>query len=145
MKEMYLKVEVTQYDDYGEIFEVFYRNGRSFYTRKGDEKLVDIKDAEERGAEKLCKAISDICFSDGVDIKNAFDGYCGMTGIIGNFKPEEIVQRAEKLNVHVPTTGDIYVSRKSGNKVAVLVIQRRDTPCAIHGRFLYHKWFGRRL
>ena len=118
MKEMYLKVDVEQ--NCGDWVDVFYRKGRYFTCPKDDKRLVEIEDAEAKGAEKMRKAIIDICHSDDGLVESAFDGYCTYAGIIGKFTPKEIIQRAEKLNVHVPTQGDIYVSRKSGNKVAVL-------------------------
>ena len=121
MKEMYLKVEVEQ--NCGDWVDVFYRKGRNFTCSKDDKSLVEIEDAEEKGAERLHEAITVICFGDSADVKGAFDGYCTVSNIIGNFSLKEIIERVEKIKKmkqHVPTTGDIYVSRKSGNKVAVL-------------------------
>ena len=122
MKEMYLKVDVED-NDYNDFRDVYYRNGVRFMCHKDDEKLVEIEDAEKKGAERLFEAITVICFGDSADVKGAFDGYCTVSNIIGNFSLKEIIERVEKLKKmkqHVPTTGDIYVSRKSGNKVAVL-------------------------
>ena len=121
MKEMYLKVDVEQ--NCGDWVDVFYRKGRNFTCSKDDKSLVEIEDAEEKGAERLYEAITAICFGDSDDVKGAFDGYCTVSNIIGNFSLKEIIERVEKIKKtkrHVPTTGDIYVSRKSGNKVAVL-------------------------
>ena len=121
MKEMYLKVEVEQ--NCGDWVDVFYRQGRYFTCSKDDKSLVDIEDAEEKGAERLHEAITVICFGDSADVKGAFDGYCTVSNIIGNFSLKEIIERVEKIKKmkqHVPTVGDIYESRKSGNKVAVL-------------------------
>ena len=121
MKEMYLKVDVEQ--NCGDWVDVFYRKGRNFTCSKDDKSLVEIEDAEEKGAERLYEAITAICFGDSDDVKDAFDGYCTVSNIIGNFSLKEIIERVEKIKKtkrHVPTTGDIYVSRKSGNKVAVL-------------------------
>jgi len=119
MKEMYLNVEVESNENC-DFLDVYYRNGMCFMCHKDDERLVEIEDAEAKGAEKMCKAIADICHSDDELVESAFDGYCTYAGIIGKFTPKEIIQRAEKLDVHVPAQGDIYVSRKSGNEVVVL-------------------------
>ena len=122
MKEMYLKVKVEDVKNI-DFVDVFFRKGRYFTCSKDDERLVEIKDAESKGAERLHEAITVICFGDSADVKNAFDGYCTVSNIIGNFSLKEIIERVEKIKKmkqHVPATGDIYVSRKSGNKVAVL-------------------------
>jgi len=122
MKEMYLKVEVESNENC-DFLDVYYRNGMCFMCHKDDERLVEIEDAEKKGAEKLHEAITVICFGDSADVKSAFDGYCTVSNIIGNFSLKEIIERVEKIKKmkqHVPETGDIYVSRKSGNKVAVL-------------------------
>ena len=118
MKEMYLKVEVEQ--NCGDWVDVFYRQGRYFTCSKDDKSLVDIEDAEAKGAEKLHEAITAICFGDSADVQNAFNGHYEICDIIQKFTPKEIIQRAEKMNVRVPTQGDIYASRKSGNEVVVL-------------------------
>ena len=121
MKEMYLKVDVEQ--NCGDWVDVFYRKGRYFTCSKDDKSLVEIEDAEAKGAERLHEAITVICFGDSADVSGAFDGYCTVSNIIVNFSLKEIIERVEKIKKkkqHVPTTGDIYVSRKSGNKVAVL-------------------------
>ena len=121
MKEMYLKVSAER--NCGDWVDVFYRKGRYFTCAKDDEELVEIEDAEAKGAEKFHEAITVICFGDSADVKGAFDGYCTVSNIIAKFSLKEIIERVEKLKKmkqHVPATGDIYVSRKSGNKVAVL-------------------------
>ena len=122
MKEMYLKVKVEDIKGI-DFVDVFFREGKYFTCPKDDAELVEIEDAEEKGAERLHEAITVICFGDSADVKGAFDGYCTVSNIIGNFSLKEIIERVEKMKKkkqHVPTTGDIYVSRKSGNKVAVL-------------------------
>ena len=122
MKEMYLKVWVEN-NDYNDFRDVYYRDGICFMCHKDDEKLVEIEDAEAKGAEKFHEAITVICFGDSDDVKGAFDGYCTVSNIIGNFSLKEIIERVEKLKKmkqHVPTQGDIYASRKSGNEVVVL-------------------------
>ena len=121
MKEMYLKVEVEQ--NCGDWVDVFYRNGRYFTCSKDDKSLVEIEDAEAKGAEKFHEAITVICFGDSDDVKGAFDSYCTVSNIIGNFSLKEIIERVEKIKMakrHVPAQGDIYASRKSGNEVVVL-------------------------
>ena len=121
MKEMYLKVDVEQ--NCGDWVDVFYRKGRYFTCSKDDKSLIEIEDAEAKGAEKLHEAITVICFDDSVDVTSAFDGYCTVSNIIANFSLKEIIERVEKLKMakqHVPTQGDVYASRKSGNEVVVL-------------------------
>ena len=74
MKEMYLKVDVEQ--NCGDWVDVFYRKGRNFTCSKDDKSLVEIEDAEEKGAERLYEAITAICFGDSDDVKGAFaDGH----------------------------------------------------------------------
>lgn len=118
MKKMYLEVDVEQ--NHGNWVDVYYRNGMCFTCHKDDEELVEIEDAENKGAEKMCKAITNICNSDDGLVESAFDGYCTYASIISKFTPKEIIQRAEKLNVHVPTTGDVYQANISGKKVIVM-------------------------
>jgi len=122
MKEMYLKVEVESNENC-DFLDVYYRNGMCFMCHKDDKSLAEIEDAEEKGAEKLHEAITVICFGDSDDVKGAFDGYCTVSNIIGNFSLKEIIERVEKIKKmkqHVPAQGDIYASRKSGNVVVVL-------------------------
>ena len=121
MKEMYLKVEVEQ--NCGDWVDVFYRKGRYFTCSKDDKSLVEIKDAESKGAERLHEAITVICFGDSADVRSAFDGYCTVSNIICNFSLKEIIERVEKIKKmkqHVPAQGDIYKSKHTGNKVVVL-------------------------
>ena len=56
-----------------------------------------VEDAEYKGAEKLYKALIDICYDDHRVTRGAFDGILSCSSIIGNFKPKEIIQRAEKM------------------------------------------------
>lgn len=122
MKKMYLKVWVESSEN-NDFLDVYYHNGRCFLCHKDDEKLVEIDDAESKGAEKMCKAIADICHSDDELVESAFDGYCTYAGIISKFTPKEIIERVEKIKKikqHVPATGDIYESRHSGSKVVVM-------------------------
>ena len=122
MKEMYLKVEVESNENY-DFLDVYYRNGMCFMCHKDDERLVEIKDAESKGAERLHEAITVICLGDSADVRSAFDGYCTVSNIIGNFSLKEIIERVEKIKKmkqHVPAQGDIYKSKHTGNKVVVL-------------------------
>ena len=122
MKEMYLKVEVESNENY-DFLDVYYRNGMCFMCHKDDERLVEIEDAEIKGAEKLHEAVTVICFGDSADVRSAFDGYCTVSNIIGNFSLKEIIERVEKIKKmkqHVPAQGDIYKSKHTGNKVVVL-------------------------
>lgn len=138
MKEMYLKVEVEN-NDYNDFRDVYYRNGVCFMCHKDDEKLVEIEDAESKGAEKMCKAIDDICHSDDELVESAFDGYCTYVGIIGKFTPKEIIQRAEKLNVHVPAQGDVYRSKHTNNNVVVLSYNEKTRET----RYVAHNYASR--
>lgn len=121
MKEMYLKVDVEQ--NCGDWVDVFYRKGRNFTCSKDDRSLVEIEDAEIKGAEKLHEAITVICFGDSADVSGAFDGYCTVSNIICNFSLKEIIERVEKIKKmkrHVPTQGDVYRSKHTNNTVVVL-------------------------
>ena len=138
MKEMYLKVKVEDVKNI-DFVDVFFRKGRYFTCPKDDEGLVEIEDAESKGAEKMCKAIIDICNSDDGLVESAFDGYCTYAGIIGKFTPKEIIQRAEKLNVHVPTTGDVYRSKHTNNNVVVLSYNEKTRET----RYVAHNYASR--
>ena len=128
MKEMYLKVEVEDVKDI-DFVDVFYRKGRYFTCPKDDAELVEIEDAEAKGAEKLHEAITVICFGNSADVKGAFDGYCTVSNIIGNFSLKEIIERVEKLKMakqHVPAQGDIYKDKRLGFAVTVLSFDDRE-------------------
>ena len=132
MKEMYLKVEVGKscFDD---MVDVFFREGRYFTCSKNYAELVEIKDAEEKGAERLCEAINVIRFGNSADVEDAFDGYCLYTSIVDRFSPKEIIERVEKIK-HVPTQGDVYKSRHTNNTVVVLSFNEktRETRYVAH-------------
>ena len=96
MKEMYLKVKVEDIKGI-DFVDVFFREGKYFTCPKDDAELVEIEDAEEKGAERLHEAITVICFGDSADVKGAFDGYCTVSNIIGNFSLKEIIERVEKM------------------------------------------------
>ena len=125
MKEMYLKVKVESNENC-DFLDVYYRNGMYFMCHKDDERLVEIEDAEKKGAEKFAESlkyiigkIKDHAYD---EVEKAFPKCDTLGDILTKFIPREINDRVEKIKKpkHVPTTGDIYVSRKSGNKVAVL-------------------------
>lgn len=123
MKEMYLKVKVEDIKDI-DFVDVFYRKGRYFICPKDSEELVEIEDAEEKGAEKLAESISyiieELVNGKFQKVGEAFGGRTEVSAILQNFSPKVINYRVEKMKQHVPTMGDIYASRKSGNEVVVL-------------------------
>ena len=137
MKEMYLKVEVEQ--NCGDWVDVFYREGRYFTCSKDDAELVEIKDAEKKGAERLYKAINDIRFGNSADVKDAFDGYCTVSNIIGNFSPKEIIERVNNMKHHVPTQGDVYRSKHTNNNVVVLSYNEKTRET----RYIAHNYESR--
>lgn len=137
MKKMYLEVEVEQ--NHGNWVDVFYRKNKYYTCSKDDAELVEIEDAEDKGVERLAEAIKFIIarnsYSDGSkEVREIFDGYCSCPNIISNFSPKEIIKRAEKMRQRVPTVGDIYVSRESGNKVAVLFYNEEACQVRFMGR-----------
>ena len=122
MKKMYLKVDVESNENC-DFLDVYYRNGMCFMCHKDDERLVEIEDAEEKGAEKLSNALRRLAFFIKVNGKDKVEelfGHANIEMILCEFAPHRIIELVKELEYHVPTTGDIYVSRKSGNKVAVL-------------------------
>lgn len=122
MKEMYLKVKVEDVKNI-DFVDVFFRKGRYFTCPKDDAELVEIEDAESKGAEKLSYAINRIVFfinNNGKDKVEELFGHANIEMILREFAPHRIIELAKELDCHIPKEGDIYVSRKSGNKVAVL-------------------------
>ena len=138
MKEMYLKVEVESNENY-DFLDVYYRNGMCFMCHKDDERLVEIKDAESKGAERLHEAITVICFGDSADVRSAFDGYCTVSNIIGNFSPKEIIERVNNMKHHVPTQGDVYRSKHTNNNVVVLSYNEKTRET----RYIAHNYESR--
>ena len=122
MKEMYLKVRVEQSSN--DLVDVFYRRGRYFTTLKDDTELVEIEDAEERGAEKLAESISyiigELVNGESQKVGEAFGGRVEVSTILQDFSPKEINYRVEKMKHHVPTQGDVYTSKNSGNTAVIL-------------------------
>lgn len=141
MKEMYLKVNVEDVKNI-DFVDVFFRKGRYFTCSKDDKSLVEIEDAEAKGAEKLHEAITVICFGDSADVKGAFDGYCTVSNIIANFSLKEIIERVEKIKKmkqHVPTQGDVYRSRHTNNTVVVLSYNEKTRET----RYVAHNYASR--
>lgn len=121
MKEMYLKVEVEQ--NCGDWVDVFYRKGRYFTCPKDDAELVEIEDAEEKGAEKLLYAINRIVFfinNNGKDKVEELFGHANIEMILREFAPHRIIELAKELKYHVPAQGDVYRSKHTNVSVVVL-------------------------
>ena len=122
MKEMYLKVWVEN-NDYNDFRDVYYRDGICFMCHKDDERLVEIEDAENKGAEKLSYAINRIVFfinNNGKDKVEELFGHANIEMILREFAPHRIIELAKELGYHVPTQGDVYRSRHTNVSVVVL-------------------------
>ena len=122
MKEMYLKVKVEDVKDI-DFVDVFFREGRYFTCPKDYAELVEIEDAEAKGAEKLSNALRRLAFFIKVNGKDKVEelfGHANIEMILCEFAPHRIIELVKELDYHVPAQGDIYASRKSGNEVAVL-------------------------
>ena len=121
MKEMYLKVRAER--NCGDFVDVFFRKGRYFTCSKDDEELVEIEDAEAKGAEKLLNAINRLIFfinNNGKDRVEELFGHANIEMILCEFAPHRIIELVKELEYHVPTQGDVYRSRHTNNKVVVL-------------------------
>ena len=125
MKEMYLKVEVESNENC-DFLDVYYRDGMCFMCHKDDKKLVEIEDAEKKGAEKFAESlkyiigkIKDYTYS---EVEKAFPTCDTLGDILTKFTPREINNRVDGIQKghHVPTQGDVYQSRHTNNKVVVL-------------------------
>ena len=138
MKEMYLKVKVEDVKNI-DFVDVFFRKGRYFTCPKDDAELVEIEDAENKGAEKLHEAITVICFGDSADVRGAFDGYCTVSNIIANFSPKEIIERVNNMKHHVPAQGDVYRSKHTNNTVVVLSYNEKTRET----RYIAHNYESR--
>lgn len=126
MKEMYLKVRVEQSSN--DWVDVFYRKGRNFTCSKDDAGLVEIEDAESKGAEKLLDAIKRLTFyinNNGKDRVTELFGHANIEMILCEFAPHRIIELVKELDCHIPKEGDIYVSKESGNKVVVMAYDLR--------------------
>ena len=135
MKEMYLKVNVEQ--NCGDWVDVFFRKGRYFTCPKDDAGLVEIEDAEGKGAEKLLYAINRIVFfinNNGKDKVEELFGHANIEMILREFAPHRIIELAKELEYHIPTQGDVYRSRHTNNNVVVLSFneETRETRYVAH-------------
>ena len=121
MKEMYLKVSAER--NCGDFVDVFFRKGRYFTCAKDDTELVEIEDAENKGAEKLSNAINRIVFfinNNGKDKVEELFGHANIEMILREFAPHRIIELAKELEYHIPTQGDVYRSRHTNVSVVVL-------------------------
>ena len=135
MKEMYLKVEVER--NCGDWVDVFYRKGRYFTCSKDDKSLVEIEDAEEKGAEKLLNALRRLAFFIKVNGKDKVEelfGHANIEMILCEFAPHRIIELVKELDYHVPTQGDVYKSKHTNNNVVVLSFneETRETRYVAH-------------
>lgn len=135
MKEMYLKVDVEQ--NCGDWVDVFYRKGRNFTCSKDDAELVEIEDAENKGAEKLLDALNRLVFfinNNGEDRVTELFGHANIEMILCEFAPHRIIELVKELNYHVPTQGDVYRSKHTNNTVVVLSFneETRETRYVAH-------------
>ena len=122
MKEMYLKVKVEDVKDI-DFVDVFFREGRYFTCPKDYAELVEIEDAEEKGAEKLLDALNRLVFfinNNGKDRVTELFGHANIEMILCEFAPHRIIELVKELDYHVPTQGDVYKSKHTNNKVVVL-------------------------
>ena len=135
MKEMYLKVDVEQ--NCGNWVDVFYRKGRYFTCSKDDKSLVEIEDAEAKGAEKLLDAIKRLTFyinNNGKDRVTELFGHANIEMILCEFAPHRIIELVKELDYHIPTQGDVYRSKHTNINVVVLSFNKetRETRYITH-------------
>ena len=141
MKEMYLKVEVEN-NDYNDFRDVYYRNGVCFMCHKDDERLVEIEDAEKKGAEKLLDALNRLVFfinNNGEDRVTELFGHANIEMILCEFAPHRIIELVKELNYHVPTQGDVYRSKHTNNTVVVLSYNEKTRET----RYVAHNYASR--
>jgi len=141
MKEMYLKVEVEN-NDYNDFRDVYYRNGVCFMCHKDDERLVEIEDAENKGAEKLSNALRRLAFFIKVNGKDKVEelfGHANIEMILCEFAPHRIIELVKELNYHVPTQGDVYRSKHTNNTVVVLSYNEKTRET----RYVAHNYASR--
>lgn len=136
MKEIYLKVKIE--DIKGTDFvDVFFREGKYFTCPKDDAELVEIKDAENKGTEKLLNAINRLIFfinNNGKDRVEELFGHANIEMILCEFAPHRIIELVKELDYHVPTQGDVYRSKHTNNTVVVLSFneETRETRYVAH-------------
>lgn len=136
MKEMYLKVEVESNENC-DFLDVYYRDGMCFMCHKDDERLVEIKDAGKKDAEKLLDAINRLTFfinNNGKDRVTELFGHANIEMILCEFAPHRIIELVKELEYHVPTVGDVYESRHVNNTIVVLSFdeETRETRYVAH-------------
>lgn len=144
MKEMYLKVKVEDNSCYKDFLNI-HRKGVYFTCHKDDEELVEIEDAENKGAEKFAESlkyiigkIKDYTYS---EVEKAFPTCDTLGDILTKFTPREINDRVEKIKKpkHVPTQGDVYRSRCTNNTVVVLSFNEKTRET----RYVAHNYASR--
>lgn len=144
MKKMYLEVEVVS-NECNNFLDVYYRDGMCFMCHKDSEKLVEIEDAENKGAEKFAESlkyiigkIKDYTYS---EVEKAFPTCDTLGDILTKFTPREINDRVEKIKKpkHVPTQGDVYRSRCTNNTVVVLSFNEKTRET----RYVAHNYASR--
>jgi len=142
MKEMYLKVNVENNENC-DFLDVYYRNGMCFMCHRDDERLVEIEDAEEKGAVKFAESlkyiinkIKDHAYD---EVEKAFPKCDTLGDILTNFIPREINDRVEGIKHHVPTQGDVYRSKHTSNNVVVLSYNEKTRET----RYVAHNYASR--
>jgi len=141
MKEMYLKVDVESNENC-DFLDVYYRNGMCFMCHKDDERLVEIEDAEKKGAEKLLDALNRLVFfinNNGEDRVTELFGHANIEMILCEFAPHRIIELVKELNYHVPTQGDVYRSKHTNNTVVVLSYNEKTRET----RYVAHNYASR--
>lgn len=129
-KEMYIKVIAndSSVDNFYEIYNPLSKV--NIMCSKDNENLVNIKDAEMVGADKLRKALvimlNDIDEAHNNLYNELFNGECFLGDILSKFSAEEIIKQIERVNEeHKPKVGDIY-TRKNNKELAIIVEVKKD-------------------
>ena len=143
MKEMYLKVKVEDVKNI-DFVDVFFRKGRYFTCPKDDAELVEIEDAENKGAEKLSNALRRLAFFIKVNGKDKVEelfGHANIEMILCEFAPHRIIELVKELEYHVPAQGDVYRSKHTNNTVVVLSYNEktRETRYIAHNYASFEK------
>ena len=141
MKEMYLKVKVEDIEGI-DFVDVFFREGKYFTCPKDDAELVEIKDEENKGAEKLLNAINRLIFfinNNGKDRVEELFGHANIEMILCEFAPYRIIELVKELDCHVPTQGDVYRSKHTNTTVVVLSYNEKTRET----RYVAHNYASR--
>ena len=141
MKEMYLKVKVEDVKNI-DFVDVFFRKGRYFTCPKDDAELVEIEDAENKGAEKLSNALRRLAFFIKVNGKDKVEelfGHANIEMILCEFAPHRIIELVKELEYHVPAQGDVYRSKHTNNTVVVLSYNEKTRET----RYIAHNYESR--